>query len=89
MAELRLDKSKTMLLMADFTTSGIGQNPIAQERHTLERAKEVLDAARKAGVSVAYCVSHFRPGYPEIPARNNRVAPGGLRAKCSRRILPH
>ena len=44
MAEIILDQSKTMLLMADFTTSGIGQNPIAQEMHTLERAREVLDA---------------------------------------------
>ena len=29
MAEINLAKGKTMLLMADFTTSGIGQNPIA------------------------------------------------------------
>ena len=46
MAEIILDKSKTALLMADFATSGIGQNPVAEERHTLERAKDVLDAAR-------------------------------------------
>jgi hypothetical protein len=52
MAEIKLEKSKTMLLMADFSTTGIGQNPIAKERHTLERAKEVLDAARNAGVFV-------------------------------------
>ena len=38
MAELNLDKSKTALLMADFATIGIGENPIAQERHTLNRA---------------------------------------------------
>ena len=37
MAEIILDKSKTALLMADFATSGIGQNPVAEERHTLER----------------------------------------------------
>ena len=71
MAEIHLDKSKTMLLMADFTAGNMGQNPIVKERHTLERAKEVLDAARNAGIFVAYCVSHFRPGYPEIPAHNN------------------
>lgn len=45
MAELILDKNKTALLMADFATSGIGQNPIAEERGTLDRAKEVLDGA--------------------------------------------
>lgn len=71
MAEITLDKSKTALLMADFTAGNMGQNPIVKERHTLERAREVLDAAREAGVFVAYCVSHFRPGYPEVPASNN------------------
>ena len=70
MAQINLDKSKTALLMADFATSGIGQNPIAQERHTLERAREVLDAARDAGIFVAFCISHFRPGYPEVSDRD-------------------
>ena len=74
MAEIILDKSKTALLMADFATSGIGQNPVAEERHTLERAKDVLDAARTAGVFVAYCVSHFRPGYPEVSDRDQTRA---------------
>src|SRR5262245_43524868 len=74
MAEITLDKSKTMLLMADFSPSGIGQNPIAKERHTLERAREVLDAARNAGVYVGYCVSHVRPGFPEVSDRNKTRA---------------
>ncbi len=55
MAELNLDKSKTALLMADFATIGIGENPIAQERHTLDRAREVLNAARSADIFVCYC----------------------------------
>ena len=75
MVEINLDKEKTLLLMADFATIGIGQNPIAEERHTLERAKDVLDAARTAGIFVAYCISHFRPGYPEVSDRDqNRAA---------------
>src|SRR2546425_11709829 len=74
MADINLDKAKTMLLMADFSTSGIGQNPVAKERHTLDRAREVLDAARKAGVFVGYCISHFRPGYPEVSDRNTTRA---------------
>ena len=68
MAELNLDKSKTALLMADFATIGIGENPIAQERHTLDRAQEVLNAARGAGIFVCYCISHFRPGLELNPA---------------------
>ena len=74
MADINLDKGKTMLLMADFSTSGIGQNPVAKERQTLERAREVLDAARKAGVFVGYCISHFRPGFPEVSDRNTTRA---------------
>jgi hypothetical protein len=42
MVEMNLDKSKTMLLMADFSTTGIGQNPIAQEKHTVMRPKSWL-----------------------------------------------
>ena len=49
MVDINLDKGKTMLLLADFSTSGIGQNPVAKARHTLERAREVLDAAKERG----------------------------------------
>ncbi len=74
MADINVDKGKTALLMADFAIVGIGQNPIAQERHTLERAKEVLDAARGAGIFVCYCISHFRPGFPEVSDRDKTRA---------------
>jgi len=70
MAELKLDKSKTVLLMADFHTDSMGENPVVRERHTFERAKDVLEAARGAGVFVAYIVVNFRPGYPEISNAN-------------------
>ncbi len=70
MAELKLDKGKTALLMADFHTDSMGENPIVRERQTFERAKEVLDAARDAGVFVAYIVVNFRPGFPEISNLN-------------------
>jgi len=43
MAELKLDKSKTVLLMADFHTDGMGENPIMRGRRTFDWAKEVLD----------------------------------------------
>ena len=70
MAELKLDKGKTALLMADFHTDSMGENPIVRERQTFERAKEVLDAARDAGIFVAYIVVNFRPGFPEISDLN-------------------
>src|SRR5215831_3333311 len=75
MAEITLDKSKTALLMADFSAGNMAQNPIVHERQTFERAGEVLAAARHAGIFVIYCISHFRPGYPEIPAQHNPRSP--------------
>jgi nicotinamidase-related amidase len=93
MADIHLDKGKTMLLMADFSTTGMGQNPLVRERQTLERAREVLDAARKAGIFVGYCISHFRPGFPEVSDRNptraaRRDAGEVLPADPSALILP-
>ena len=70
MAELKLDKGKTALLLADFHTDSMGENPIVRERQTFERAKDVLDAARDAGIFVAYIVVNFRPGFPEISDLN-------------------
>src|SRR5262245_55230174 len=74
MADIHFEKPTTMLLMAYFSIDGIGRNPIAQERQTLERAREVLDAARNAGIFVGYCISHFRPGFPEVSDRNQTRA---------------
>ena len=53
----------------------MAQNPIGHERQTFERAGEVLAAARQAGIFVTYCIAHFRPGYPEIPAQHNPRSP--------------
>src|SRR4029453_5961231 len=75
MAEITLDKGKTALLMADFSAGNMAQNPIVHERQTFERGGEVRAAARKVGIFVTYCISHFRPGYPEIPAQNNPRSP--------------
>ena len=61
MAELKLDKGKTALLMADFHTDSMGENPIVRERQIFER---------DAGIFVAYIVVNFRPGFPEISDRN-------------------
>jgi nicotinamidase-related amidase len=75
MAEITLDKSTTALLMADFSAGNMAQNPIVHERQTFERAGAVLAAARQAGIFVTYCIAHFRPGYPEIPAQHNLRSP--------------
>src|SRR5262249_38835750 len=68
MAEITLDKSTTALLMVEFSAGNMAQNPLVHERQTFERAGEVLAAARQSGIFATYCIAHFRPGYPEIPA---------------------
>jgi nicotinamidase-related amidase len=70
MAEVEIDKSRTALLMADFHRDSMGENPVVQRRGTFDRAREVLDAARGAGVFVVYIVVNFRPGYPEVSDSN-------------------
>src|SRR2546425_11616621 len=84
MAEITLDKSTTALLMADFSAGNMAQTPIVKERHTFERAGEVLAAARNTGIFVPYCISHFRPGYPEIPAQHTPRSP----MRASGEVLP-
>ena len=39
-------------------------------RATIAATKTVLDAARAAGMPVAFVVVGFRPGYPEVSANN-------------------
>ena len=80
MAELKLDKGKTALLMADFHTDSMGENPIVRERQTFERAKVVLDAARAAGVFVAYIVVNFRPAWTggEVTRTHQEILPPGM-----------
>ena len=70
MVEIELNTDRTALLMADFHTDSMGENPVVQERRTIDRAREVLHAARNAGVFVAYIVVNFRPDYPEISEMN-------------------
>ncbi len=70
MAEISIDKSKTVVLMADFHKEGMGANPIAKKSNVLGKARNVLEAARKAGILVIYVVVNFREGYPEISDHN-------------------
>lgn len=42
--------------------------------HVLERLSDAIAAARSAAIPVIYVVVRFRPGYPEISARNRSFA---------------
>ena len=82
MANINVDKPTMALLMADFATAGIGQNPIGEKRNTLAHTGEVLDTARGTGIFICYCISHFRAAFPEDRTATSLVPRGGPLAKC-------
>lgn len=70
MADFSIDRSSTALLIADFYADAMGNLPHAVERGVVTRTAGLQAAARAAGLMVCYCATVFRPGYPEISARN-------------------
>jgi nicotinamidase-related amidase len=96
-AAIRIDVRKTVLLMADFHNESLTQNPLVKEQRMIENAAQVLAAARKAGMFVAYVVVNFRPGFLEISDRNKwfsqrkgsgRVPPADPKALIHPAVLP-
>ena len=70
MAGLVLDQNRTALLIADFYAAMMDTTPHAVDREVVTKTAALQRAARDAGVMVCYCATVFRPGYPEIGARN-------------------
>ncbi len=70
MAEIVLDKECTALLIADFYEAVMTTIPHAVDRNVVAKTAALQRAARAAEVMVCYCATVFRPGYPEIGARN-------------------
>lgn len=67
--QLSIDKKTSALLIMDFQTLIV--NGYANDKEALlTRTKTLLDAARAKGIKVVYVVVGFRPGYPEVSARN-------------------
>ena len=70
MADIALDRDHTALLIADFYEAMMTTIPHAVDRGVVEKTAALQRAARESGVMVCYCATVFRPGYPEIGARN-------------------
>ncbi len=93
---LSLDPKTTALLMMDFQTLIV--NGYATDKETLlSRTTSLLQAARAKRVVVAYVVVGFRPGYPEVSARNmifhtikgaGRFAAGDANAEIHSAVAP-
>ncbi|MGE3538207.1 MAG: cysteine hydrolase family protein [Candidatus Tectimicrobiota bacterium] len=97
MAEaLPFDRAQSAVLIMDYQND-IVSGVEASYPHLLERAAAVLSAARRAGVPVFYVVVRFRPGYPEVSARNKlfsgikaagRLAEGTPGAEIHPKVAP-
>ena len=80
---IAIDRSRTALLIADFYAEAMGRLPHAVTRNVVARTVRLQDAAHRAGLMVCYCATVFRPGYPEISARNKT-----FRARKAAGIVP-
>jgi nicotinamidase-related amidase len=66
---ISIDPHTTALLAMDFQKLVVDGYATDKEE-LLARTVRLLEAARGAGVKVIYVVVGFRPGYPEVSARN-------------------
>ncbi len=67
--QLSIDRSRTALLVMDYQKAVV-EGFANDQQALLERAGQALACARGAGLKIIYVVVGFRPGYPEISARN-------------------
>ncbi|MGV8831725.1 MAG: cysteine hydrolase family protein [Devosia sp.] len=58
---------RSALLVMDFQHEIVANHDATM---AITNTRRVLDAARQAGIPVAYVVVGFRPGYPEVSANN-------------------
>lgn len=71
---------RSALLVMDFQPDIVASFPAAD---AIAHTKKVLEAARAAGMPVAYVVVGFRPGHPEVSANNK----GFAAAKAAGRLV--
>lgn len=69
---LALDPRTSALLLMDFQRGVV--DLLSDTDVLLERAAQLAEAARKAGMPVVYVVVAFRAGYPEVSPRNPAFA---------------
>jgi nicotinamidase-related amidase len=67
---LSIDCRTSALLVMDFQVRVVA-NYATDAAPLIERTSSLIAAARGAGMRVIYVVVGFRPGYPEISARNS------------------
>jgi len=69
-AAIILDKIRTALLIADYSTENLNTIRHAVERQCLAKTRALQEAARDAGLLICYSATVFRSGYIEVSERN-------------------
>lgn len=94
--KISFDPGTTALLAMDFQTL-IVDGYAADKAALLDRTAKLLAAARAARITVIYVVVGFRPGFPEVSARNmsfvgikesGRFSAGDASAAIHRALAP-
>jgi nicotinamidase-related amidase len=91
MAEPMLDVARSALLVMDFQTPVVEHYATGQDA-LLASTAEMIAAARRTGMRVIYVVVGFRPGFPEVSARNQSFSAiktsGGIATDIHPRVAP-
>jgi len=69
-----IDPKTSALLVMDFQTAVVEMVPTDSDA-LLARTAKLIEACRKAGMTVIYVVVGFRAGYPEVSPRNQSFGP--------------
>jgi len=94
--KLSIDPRTCALLAMDFQTL-IVEGFVTDKEQLLQVTAKLLEAARKARITVIYVVVGFRAGYPEVSALNmsfsavkemGRFAPGDTSAEIHPAVAP-
>jgi nicotinamidase-related amidase len=71
---LSIDRGHTALLVMDYQNDIVAMLPEPARAPLLDKAADVIKAARQARLPIIYVVVRFRDGYPEIGRQNKRFA---------------
>lgn len=70
---LIIDRGHTALLVMDYQNDIVAMVPEAERTPLLDKAGEVIKAARHAHLPIIYVVVRFRDGYPEVSRQNKLI----------------
>ena len=88
---MKLDATRSALLVMDFQTPIVERHAVGQDE-LLAATAGVIAAARRSAMRVIYVVVGFRPGLPEISPRNKSFsvikAAGGIASDVHPRVAP-